>query len=542
VKRFAIQALAGIALATLTTTSAVAQHDHSAASERLGKVQFVTSCDAGLQDEFNQAVAVLHSFGYARARAAFTAIAEKDPTCAMAYWGMAMSHYHPLWEAPGRSDLERGSEAIEKANAIGAKTQRESDYIAALAGFYTDWQTSDHRKRALAYEGAMEKLQTRYADDREAKIFYALAVRGNAPPEDKTYANQKKAGAILEPIFAEQPEHPGLAHYIIHCYDYPALADRALTAARRYAKIAPDSPHALHMPSHIFTRLGLWDEDIQSNLASAAAARNQKLSGDELHARDYLVYAYLQKGQDRAAKQTVAEAAGGADPTDAAYFAALYALGAMPARYALERHDWANAAHLEIPALPKTGRYAWAIANIYLARALGSARTGRLEAAQSDVQQLRSLQQAVKQAGEAYWAVQVGIQAEIASAWVTQAQGRHEDGLQQMRAAADHEDATDKHPVTPGAIVPARELLGDMLVEARLPAEALAAYESVLNGVPNRFNALAGAARAAKLSGESAKAREFSSRLLQLASEGDGERPELQAAKTLLAEVPPAAP
>src|SRR5713101_2070411 len=329
--------------------SAVAQHEqheHSAVEpEKLGKVNFSISSDAAVQQQFNRAVAMLHSFWYEKAEQEFAALAKKDPACAMAYWGIAMTLYHPIWEAPGTAALKEGSEAVAKAKSAAPKTQRERDYIAALETFYKDSDKLDHRTRALAYEKAMEQLQARYPDDREAAIFYALALQGSASPADKTYANQKKAGAILEKILGEQPDHPGVAHYIIHAYDYPPLAARALDAARSYAKIAPDSPHALHMPSHIFTRLGLWQESIESNLASAAAARKDSAAGDELHARDYLVYAYLQRGQDLDAKK-VLDAVPQFQPNDPSFFAGLFSIATMPARYAVERHRWADAAAL----------------------------------------------------------------------------------------------------------------------------------------------------------------------------------------------------
>src|SRR6266853_950215 len=308
--------------------SAVAQHEqheHSAVEpEKLGKVHFSIPSDAAVPQQFNRAVAMLHSFWYENAEQEFAALAKKDPACAMAYWGIAMTLYHPIWEAPGTAALKEGSEAVAKAKSAAPKTQRERDYIAALETFYKDSDKLDHRNRALAYEKAMEQLQTRYPDDREAAIFYALALQGSASPTDKTYANQKKAGAILEKILAEQPEHPGVAHYIIHAYDFPPLAARALDAARSYAKIAPDSPHALHMPSHIFTRLGLWEESIQSNLASAAAAQKYESVGDQLHAQDYLVYAYLQGAQDREAKNLL-QAMPAPRPNDPALFAAYFA-------------------------------------------------------------------------------------------------------------------------------------------------------------------------------------------------------------------------
>jgi len=271
---------------------AFAQHEHPAGDPtKLGKVTFPVSCDPSLQPQFSSAVAMLHSFWYEKASETFAAVAEKDPTCGMAYWGIAMTYWHPIWEVPGSADLKVGSAAVEKAKSASAKTQRERDYITAIDTFYKDSDKLDHRTRAMAYEKAMEQLQTHYPDDHEAAIFYALALLATAPPTDKTYVNQKKAGAILEPLFAEEPEHPGIAHYIIHAYDYPPLAPSALDAARRYAKIAPDSPHALHMPSHIFTRLGLWQESIDSNLVSAASAQKNNAPGNELHAKDYLIYA-----------------------------------------------------------------------------------------------------------------------------------------------------------------------------------------------------------------------------------------------------------
>ncbi len=424
---------------------------------------------------------------------------------------------------------------MEKAKAVGAKTPRERDYIAALETVYKDVDKLDHRTRALAYEKAMEQLSARYPDDTEATIFYALAIRGNAPPSDNTYSNQTRAGAILEKIFAEQPEHPGVAHYIIHCYDYPRLAGRALDAARRYAKIAPDSPHALHMPSHIFTRLGLCQESISSNLASAAAAQKQGATGDELHAMDYLVYAYLQGGQVRVAKK-VFDTLPSVRQDDPAYFAGLYAIAAMPARYAVERHRWAEAASLTVP--PNTfpgARYAWTEANIHFARALGAARSGDAGVARKEWQQLGSLRDTLIQVNEKYWADQVEIQREIAAAWLALAEGNNDEALRAMRSAADHEDATDKHPVTPGVILPARELLGEMLLELKRPAEALPEFEATLRAAPNRFNALYGAAKAAELSRDGEKARSFYAKLLAICDHADGGRPELQEAGTFLA-------
>ncbi len=516
---------------------AVAQHEHPAGDPgKLGKVSFSVSCEPSVQPEFNSAVAMLHSFWYEKASDTFGAIARKDPTCGMAYWGIAMTYYHQVWQAPGPADLKAGIAAVEKATLAGARTQRERDYIAAIRTFYKDAGQLDYRTCALAYATAMNQLQARYPDDHEAAIFYALALLATAPPTDKKYVNQKRAGAILEPLFVEQPEHPGIAHYIIHAYDYPPLAERALGAARRYAQIAPDSPHALHMPSHIFTRLGLWQESIDSNLASAASAQKNNAPGNELHAKDYLLYAYLQGGQDREAKR-VLDAPPQGRPDDPQYLNWLYAMGASPARYAVERHRWAEAAEIPIP--PNTfpgGRTAWTEANLHFARALGASRTGQIGLAEKEVRELASLRDTLTQVNDSYWADQVDIQCQIATAWITLAKGNPENALIQMRFAADHEDRTDKNNVTPGVILPARELLGDMLQELKQPEQAMIEFETTLRTAPNRFNALSGAARAAKLSGDQAKAKAYYAKLLALCQHADGDRPELQDARSLLAQ------
>jgi hypothetical protein len=512
-----------------------AQHEHGGAElEKLGTVDFPVSCDPAVQPQFNRALAILHSFGYQKAADAFAAIAQQDRACGIAFWGVAMTHYHALWEAPSPADLKQGWAAVESAKSAGVKTQRERDYITAIETFYGDFDKLDHRTRALAYEKAMDQLRLRYPRDREATIFYALAVRANAQPSDKTYANQKKASAILEPIFAEQPEHPGLAHYIIHCDDYPPLAAQGLDAARRYAKIAPDSPHALHMPSHIFTRLGLWQESIESNLASAAAARKAGAPGDELHALDYLVYAYLQRGQDTEAKK-VFDAAPRVEANDASYFQGLFSIATMPARYAVERHQWSEAAALALPhdTFPG-GRYAWTESNLYFARALGAARTGDIAAARNSLQSLASVHDALMVERDQYWMEQVDIQREIVGAWILLAASKREEALKRMRSAADHEDATDKHAVTPGAIVPARELFGEMLLESKQPEAALEAFEATLRAAPGRFNALSGAARAAKLSGDREKAKSYYAKLLVNCGQANGDRSEVRDAKLFL--------
>src|SRR5271167_4933775 len=378
-----------LCVAAAFPSAAAAQHEHgSPDTATLGNVSFPTSCSPAVQPDFNRAVALLHSFWYKKSEETFLAIAKTDPSCGMAEWGVAMTHYRQLWDPPTPLDLQAGSTALEKANAAGAKTQRERDYIAAMQIFYNDSDKRTYAARALDYEKAMQHIYERYPQDIEAAIFYALAVRANAPLDDKTYANQKKASTILEKLFAEYPAHPGLAHYIIHCDDYPSLAPLALEAARRYAKIAPDAPHALHMPSHIFTRLGLWQESIDSNLASAASAQKNNAPGNELHAKDYLIYAYLQGAQDREAKKAL-EAPPPGRPDDPQYMNWLYATGTSPARYAVERHRWAEAAALSIPqnTFPRE-RYAWTEANLHFARALGLSHTGKTEAARMEVQKL----------------------------------------------------------------------------------------------------------------------------------------------------------
>ena len=515
-------------------TPAVAQHEHPAGDvSKLGKVNFPVSCQPSVRSDFSSAVAMLHSFWFEKASETFAGVAEKDPKCGMAYWGIAMTHWHEIWEAPGPADLKAGIAAVTQAKSVGAGTQRERDYIAAIETFYKDTDKLDHGARARAYETAMNQLRARYPDDHEAAIFYALALLATAPPADKTYVNQRKASAVLEPLVAAEPQHPGVAHYIIHADDYPPLAERGLDAARSYAKIAPDSPHALHMPSHIFIRLGLWQESIDSNLASAASAAKYNAPGNEAHAKDYMIYAYLQGAQDREAKRTLQSLPRGR-PDDPQYMNWLYATGASPARYTVERHQWAEAAVLPVPSstFPHE-RYSWTEANLHFARALGASRVGNADAARKDLQELASIRDILVQEHNNYWADQVDIQREIAAAWITFADGKRDEALRQMGSAADHEDRTDKHNVTPGVILPARELLGDMLLELKEPREAMAAFEGTLRTAPNRFNALAGAARAARLSGENEKAKAYYAKLLSICEHADADRPELRDARSL---------
>ncbi len=500
------------------------------AQETLGRVHFPIGCAPAVQQPFDRAVALLHSFEYRDAVRAFTGVAEQDPGCAMAYWGVAMSHWYPLWAPPSTAALAAGRAAVEKAKALGGTNDRERDYIAAIEAFYRDADRLDHRTRALAYESAMEALARRYSSDREATIFYALALNATVLPTDKGYEKQRKAGEMLERVFAEQPDHPGIAHYIIHSYDYPPLGGRALDAARRYARIAPSAPHALHMPSHIFVRLGLWQETIDTNRDSVTAARQHGDGQGRFHALDYMAYAYLQRAQDATAARLVDDVSRAGVSEREETFATAYAAAAIPARYALERRQWREAASLA----PAPSRYTYAEALTHFARALGAARGGDLPGARAAAERLGSLRDGLTQAKQTYWAEQVEIQRLAAVAWVARAEGKNDEARRLMRAAADLEDSTEKHPVTPGPIVPARELLGELLLEQGEPAQALREFESALRASPQRFGALAGAAKAAELAGDRTAARAFYEKLTALASAADTERPALREAKAFL--------
>jgi hypothetical protein len=503
------------------------QHDHASGKpDRMGTVQFDTSCNPEVRDEFDLAVATLHSFGYRKSEQLFADVLRRDPRCSMAEWGIAMSHYRELWDPPTKDDLRIGLEAAQNGLAMRPKTQRERDYLSAIQSFYQNAGSDSHSIRAKRYETAMETLHSRYPQDTEAAIFYALSLIANASPNDKTYTNQKKATQILEPILLQEPEHPGLAHYIIHADDSPAMAQQALDAAQRYSQIAPDSPHALHMPSHIFTRLGLWDESIASNLASATSARNQNLAGDELHALDYLLYAYLQTGRVTEARKLIQQLPV-VEPADAARYAGLYATTAIPARYWVERREWDAAAALPLPPQASPGdAYASTGATLYFARALGAARFGDIKAAQAAAQPLLSLRDALAQRGDND-AEQVNIQLKIVTAWIKWAEGDHPAALQEMRTAAAMEDATEKSPVSPGSIAPAPEMLGDMLLLAKQPKLALAAYESALKSTPGRLRAEYGAAVSAQEAGLRPVAEEHYHRLLANCSHADSNLPEL---------------
>lgn len=519
-----------------TAEQVVSEHGEHAMGmpEELGEVNFPITCAAEAQEEFNHGMALLHSFWYPAAIESFTTVTELDPSCAMGYWGVAMSLVEPLWAGPSAQDLVDGWAIVEKANAVGAKTPREQAYIAAITAFYQDSDSLDHRTRSLAYEQLMAQLAQEYPEDTEAQIFYALALLGTAQPSDKTYANQHKAVEILEPIFVVQPNHPGVAHYLIHSNDYPVLAAEGQAAAQRYAGIAPASSHALHMPSHIFTRLGYWQESIDTNIASANAAAAG--SSDALHAMDYLMYAYLQLGRDVAAKALLDEISV-TEQLDLQGLGGSYALAAMPARYALERGQWAEAAALALyPEDPGWERFPQSEAILVSSRGLGAARGGDVAVARQALERLQELREAMVAAKLDYWATQADIQSKAIEAWVALAEGDDEQALALMREAVAMTDATEKHPVTPGAVAPAHELLGEMLLVLEQPVEALVEFEASHQIEPNRFRGLYGAGRAAELAGDKEQARTYYEQLLQLADQADGERPELATAKAFLAQ------
>jgi len=468
----------------------------------LGTVDFRVSCTAEAQKSFTRGVALLHSFTYEESAEAFRTAAEQDPHCAMAHWGLAMTEYHQLWEPyPGPEELKRGAAEIQKARELKPATPRERDYVEALGVFFDGWEQRSHEARAQAYRDAMQGVQERNPRDREAAIFHALALIATAPPEDKTYASQRKAAAILEPLFAAHRDHPGVAHYLIHAYDNRALAPRGVAAARAYSKIAPDLPHALHMPSHILTRLGLWEDSIASNIASAEAARKHNDQGEELHALDYLVYAYLQVGQNGEAEKIRDGLPTASKVEPSSSFKVDFARAAIRARCALEQQHWTEAANLA----PDPGVQPQVAAISHWAATLGAAHTENLQAARQHIEQLRLLEGDLRRTGEEYWADQVTIQTQEAAAWLAIAEHRTSDAVRMLELAADHEDDAEKHAVTPGAIRPARELLGDLFLELRQPKEALTAYQKALVAAPGRRNAMKGAAEAARLASISSK-------------------------------------
>jgi hypothetical protein len=529
--------IAAILLILPASPSMAQAHQHGA-GEKLGEVHFATSCNEVVQKEFNRAVALLHSFQFSRAIDGFNAVLGEDSTCAIAYWGIALSDWSNPF-APGIKDpgqLQLGRQNAERGSTLGARTERERAYIAAVGKLYGDFESTPQQQRLRAYRDAMGEVAANYPADHEAQIFYALALAVAEDPADKSYADRLKAGTILEKLFALEPTHPGLAHYIIHAYDVPALAGRALVAARRYATIAPDAPHALHMPSHTFTRLGYWQESIDSNVAAAAAAQRQGQTAEELHATDYETYADLQTAQDQAAARIVNSLPQmatrfdpkavliGAGPPSAGYFA----LAAIPARYALERLDWQQAEQLALRETP----FPYTDAMTWFARGLGAARLGHTAAADEAAAALKSIQERLLKTNESYWARQVEIQGLAVAAWSALAAGHKEAALPRMESAAALEDGTEKSAVTPGPLAPARELLGEMLLQMNEPAKALEQFEATLKKEPRRFRALYGAAHAAQLSGNDDLSQRYFRELLTVCARADKPaRSELQEAE-----------
>jgi tetratricopeptide (TPR) repeat protein len=484
-----------VLLLILPFSSAQETHSHGA-PEKLGKVSFPISCTPDAQEAFDRGVALLHSFAYTAAEDAFHGVAALDPQCAMAHWGIAMASFHQLWEPPiVLATIPISQKEIQRAQQIGARSRREREFINALALIYQD-TTVPHRTRALEYERAMSDLAAENRKDVEAQVFYALALLANASPADKTHAKQKQAADLLEPLNRAYPQHPGISHYLIHAYDNAELAPRGLAAARAYSQIAPSAPHALHMPSHIFTRLGLWEDSITSNLAARDAAHQQGDTGEELHTMDYLVYAYLQSGRDQDAAQVIQQLSNLPTPS-ANDFKIAYASTAMPVRYAVERGRWNDAAAL----VPPTGAPPQVVAIAVWARGVGLARGGRAAEARAEIERLRQIEGQLRTSGD-YWATQVAILTREVMAWSAQADRKPEEAETLMRASADDEDGLEKLPVTPGPIVPAREQLGDLLLEQNHPGPALKEFQRALVNAPGRRGALQGAAHAAELSGQ----------------------------------------
>ncbi|MBX2924358.1 MAG: tetratricopeptide repeat protein [Chitinophagaceae bacterium] len=507
--------------------------------KEFGKVRFATTCTPETQGDFDLAVSMLHSFEYDEAEKVFAKVIEEAPACAMAYWGVAMSNYHPLWAPPTQEELAKGNKAITIAQSLAGGSKTENGYIKALAAFYKDYPTVDHKTRSGNYKNEMEKLYLTDTSDKELAIFYSLALIATADPTDKTFANRKKAGEILGALYPEGKNHPGIIHYIIHTYDVPELAALGLDAAKRYAAVAPSSAHAQHMPSHIFTRLGLWDDDITSNLAAsssaqcyAAAANLDGHWSEELHAADYLVYSYLQKGDNVSAQKEVAYVdtitkVSGIANTNA------YALAAIHSRYALENKLWKEAVSLKLH--PVMGdawkRFVWQAAIVHFARLLGADNTGDHALAKEELKTLNAIYDTLVARKDNYSAAQVMIQIKSGTAWMAWKEGNSSGALTTMQEAVELEDKTDKHPVTPGEVLPARQLFADMLLEMNKPAEALGAYEADLKKHPNRFNSLYGAAYCSEKTGNAAKAESYYHQLLAVANNPGSNRPELELAK-----------
>jgi tetratricopeptide (TPR) repeat protein len=503
--------------------------------EHLGKVEFQNSCAPAVQESFQRAVAMLHSFRYTETERAFRDVLARDPSCAIATWGIAaILMSNPLaGVGPSPEWAERARAAIDEGRRIGAGTQRERDYIEAVAAYYEDWANRPERTRQLNRARAFEALAARYPDDDEAQIFSALYLAATQSLADQSYSTYLRAAELLERQFAKHPDHPGVAHYLIHSYDAPPIAAKGLPSARRYASIAPSAPHALHMPSHIFTRVGAWTESAATNERSAAAARQDGDFNEQLHAMDYAVYAYLQLARDGDARRMVDQGAAVAVPTTPLSVAGAYSRAAMPARYAIERGDWKRAMTLK----PEPSQFPFTVALTHFARALGAARSGDAAFAEKDVQELARLRDSLKAAKNEYWATEVEVSRLGAAAWTALARGMRDEALSLMHRAADTEDASEKHIVTPGRLLPAREMLGELLLELGRPADAIREFETSHAREPGRFRGLYGAAQAAAQSGDTAKAKRYFERLLESAGRGT-ERPELAQARAFLAANP----
>ena len=506
-----------------------------------GDVEFLVSCKYSTRETFNLAISLLHSFEYEEAEKAFVKVIDEDPDCPMAYWGVLMSIYHTIWFEPSEKVLNKGLKILKIAESL-PMTEREKDYLDAIGQIYIDWDKVDHQTREKRMEKKMEENYLKYKDDTEAAIFYALALKSTADNKDKNHTNEKKAGKILESIFPDQPNHPGIAHYIIHNYDNPELAPLALTTARKYAEIAPSSAHALHMPSHIFTRLGLWEESVNSNVYSASAAQcySQEVEMDgvwanEIHAMDYLVYAYLQIGDnDNAIKQNdYLQTIYDVNPHNLSAIA--YPFAAIPVRIALENKQWEIAANLELhDSEIDWNQFPWQKSIYHFGRALGAARSNDIDSANKEIEILHQLRQELINKGESYYANQVLIEIRASEAWLEFSKGDQIKGLSLMKEAADMEDSTQKHGVTPGEVLPARELLGDMFLEMNNASKALEAYELNLKGRPNRFNSIYGTAVSAKRIGDNEKAKQYFEMLLKLTKGSNSDRPEIDEAKLFL--------
>ena len=520
-------------IASLFAGAAFAHDDDSGArgTQKVGKVNFPSSCSPQVQPQVQRAVAMLHSFWWPEGERAFQEIAADDPGCAaIAAWGFAsILMYNPFVGVVPPKDIERAQGAIAKGRETGAKTEREKDYLEAVAAYWDDYANRTERQRALARSEAYGKLAAKYPKDDEAQIFNALYLIAIQQASDQTYSNSLKAAAILEKQFGKYPGHPGVAHYLIHAYDAPPIAQKGVPAARRYASIAPDAPHALHMPSHIFTRVGAWPDSATTNRRSADVALKGKEGDDALHALDYVVYAYLQLGRDSEARETVKEASG--IPGHTPRFIAPYALAAMPARLAIERGAWREAAQLQ----PQQSKFPFTEALTHQARAIGAARMGDAAAAKAEVEKIAEKRDALRAAKNDYWATEVEVMRLSAAAWSALAENKNDEALTLARQAADLEDKNEKHPVTPGRLLPAREQLGDLLMEAKRPGEALREYEQSMKREPERFRGYYGAALAAEMSGDAKSARKYYGKLVQMAGKGEP-RAELQLARTYLSQ------